>query len=98
MTLFLTKSTLTLDVVYNVTEYRKYYDDDYAIYSYLIKLTTVGDTNTYTMYLNEGPIYDRLFGGNTTPFSIKKISIDNGSGYSKDIITIVGDHDWKTLV
>lgn len=96
MATFLTKSTLVLDTVYNVTEYRKVYDDSNYFYFYLIKLTNSG--NTYTFYLSEGAIYDRLFSGVTTPFSIKKTNIAISDTINVETIIIVDDHDWKTLV
>lgn len=96
--MFLTENTLVLDTVYDVTEYRKFYDNDNNIYVFLIKVTTVGDSNTYTIYINEGPIFDRLFSGITTPFSIKKTSIAIDDTTNINVIIIVGDHDWKTLV
>ena len=95
--MFLTKSTLILDTIYDVTEYRKVYDDNNYFYFYLIKITTVGDSNTYIFYVNEGAIYDKLTLGVTTPFSIKKTSIAISDSANVETIIIINDNDWKTL-
>ena len=95
MSLFLDRTTLVADIEYQVTEYRKYYSPTYNFYAFLIKIINSGNTNY--MYTNEGVIFDRLISGNNAPFSIKRTTIDNGTGLNEDVIIIVGDNDWITL-
>lgn len=96
MSVFVTADSIDQDVEYSVVSYRKFY---YNLYNFILQLSKPGDSTVYYMYItSDGPIYDRLFSGVTTPFSIKKTSISIDSINSVNVIIIVDEHDWKTLV